>query len=64
MKYIAGIILFFVVLLGVDFLISALIVKGICWAFGMTFSWKMAIGVWLIMALLQAVFKSNVNVER
>lgn len=64
MKYIAVIILLFVVLLGVDFLISALIVKGICWAFGMAFSWKLAIGVWLIISLLQAAFKTNVSVKK
>lgn len=37
MKYIAVIILYLVAVLGVKFLISALIDKGICWVFGITF---------------------------
>lgn len=33
--------------------ITALIVKGICWAFDFAFTWKLAVGVWLILILLR-----------
>lgn len=44
-------------------IISLLFTCGIIWliclCFGLTFSWKIAIGIWLIMCLLGAVFKNN-----
>ena len=30
---------------GISFGITGLIIKGICWAFGFAFSWKLAFGV-------------------
>lgn len=48
MNTIAKIFLVLIAYLAIDFAISALIVKGICWAFSLTFSWKIAFGVWLI----------------
>ena len=56
MDLILKVVLVFLLYIGVDFAISALIVKGICWAFSLTFSWKMAFGVWLIMMILHSVF--------
>lgn len=35
------------------------IIKLICWAFSLTFSLKMAFGVWLLMLLLSSIFKSG-----
>jgi hypothetical protein len=52
MNTIAKIILIVIAYLAIDFAISALIVKGICWAFSLTFSWKIAFGVWLILLIL------------
>lgn len=28
------------------------LVYGICWAFGLTFSWKVAFGIWLVLILI------------
>lgn len=41
--------------LGISFGVLGLIVKGICWAFKLTFSWRMAFGIWLVMALIGSV---------
>ena len=42
-----------------DFLLTALIIKGICFAFGLVFTWKMVFGVWLILLLVQSVFRQG-----
>lgn len=44
-----------------SFLITSGIIWGICWAFALTFSWKMAFGIWLIILLLNAIFDSKNN---
>lgn len=42
-----------------SFLITAGIIYLICWVFALTFSWKLAFGIWLVMLLLSATFKST-----
>lgn len=39
--------------------IVALAFYGICRAFGLTFSFKYAVGVWLILYLVSSVFKKG-----
>ena len=54
-----GIIVFLVIVAicyGISFGITGLIIKGICWAFGFAFSWKLAFGIWLILALVGSIF--------
>lgn len=41
--------------LGISFGIIGLIVNGICWAFKFAFSWRLAFGVWLVLALVGSV---------
>ena len=48
-----------IVAAGLGFLTTAIFVKLICWAFGFIFSWKLVIGIWAILTLISAVFKSN-----
>lgn len=43
---------------------TALLVKGVCWAFGYAFSWKTAFGIWLLILLVGGAFKSNVTVKK
>lgn len=31
----------------------------VCWAFGLTFTWKMVAGVWAVMGLLRMVMYSD-----
>ena len=47
----------------ISFAITAGLVKLVCWAFGFTFSWKLAIGVFAIMAIVSAAVKSNTTVK-
>jgi hypothetical protein len=39
--------------------ITAALVKIVCWAFGITFMWRYAIGVWALICLLGSVFKNG-----
>lgn len=44
--------------LALSFGLTALSFYFVCWAFGLTFSFKMAFGVWVAMALLRSIFKA------
>jgi hypothetical protein len=45
-------------------LITCGVIKVITMCFGLTFSWPVAIGIWLVMCLLKSVFKSNISVNK
>ena len=49
---------------GISFGITGLIIKGICWAFGFAFSWKLAFGIWLILTLVGSVFGGTKYVKK
>ncbi len=51
------VILIIIVVIALSLGVTALIVWGICKCFGFVFTWKLAIGVWLIMALIEACVK-------
>ena len=55
MKYIVILVLALIASFG----ITALIVKGVCWAFGLAFSLKIAFGVWLILILARGIFGNS-----
>lgn len=57
-------ILIVIAFLMAGFGITALLVKCVCWAFGYTFSWKMALGIWALLSLVGGAFKSNVTVKK
>lgn len=42
---------------------TALAVWVVCWAFGFAFSWKIAIGIWFVLAILRTVFNVTVKKE-
>lgn len=52
-----------VILLGLDFLLTAGILRVICWAFNWVWSWKFSIGIWCIemfvLSILRTIFKIN-----
>lgn len=56
-------LLFCIIIIIVGLAISFAIVAGlywvICWAFSLTFSWKIAIGIWVIVTILRNIFKSS-----
>jgi len=64
MKAVFEVLIGAIVVLGlyaISFGITALIFKGICWAFGLIFSWKVAFGIWLIMMLVKGLFDGSKN---
>ena len=39
--------------------ITAGLVQIVCWAFGLTFKWRYALGIWAAITLLGGIFKGN-----
>lgn len=55
------VILLLVVSYGISWIVTCGIIKLITVCFGLTFKWSIATGIWLIMCLLQSVFRVTVN---
>ena len=62
-KDILTIILVIVGLVFLEWIITVGIIKLITMCFGWTFKWSVATGIWLIICILQSIFKSNINVK-
>ena len=60
---ISSIILLFILLCGLSFLITAGIIKLIFVCFGLAFSWKIALGTWLILLLLNGIGSATVKTK-
>ncbi len=52
-------ILLILVILAIEFVVDAGIMYLICLCFGLTFSWKIVFGIWLVMVLLSGIFKGS-----
>ena len=63
-KDILIIVLVIVGLVFLEWIITVGIIKLITMCFGWTFKWSVATGIWLIICILQSIFKSNINVKR
>lgn len=59
-----GAILICLLLCGVSWIITCGVIKLITMCFGLTFSWAVATGVWLLMCLARTVFKSTTTVKK
>ena len=44
------------VIAGLNFLMTAAVVRFLCWCFSVTFSLKITLGCWLIVNILQFLF--------
>ena len=51
----------FVGVLALSFVATSAIIYGICWAFHLTFTWRYALGIWLILLILRSIFRSGKN---
>ena len=49
----------YVALILLSILVTVGLVKIVCWAFGLTFMWRYAIGVWALICLLGNAFKNS-----
>ena len=56
-----GIIVGLALLYGLSWIVTCGVIKLITLCFGWTFKWSIATGIWLIMCLLQTVFKTTAN---
>lgn len=54
-------ILLTLVIYAISFFVTAGIFWAICWAFALTFTWKIAIGVWLVLILVRGIFSVTVK---
>lgn len=59
MKRLMVVFLSLVFSMGLSFASVALFVYVITWCFGFAFSWKIAVGVWTILALIKFWFSKN-----
>ena len=46
---------------GLSWLVTCGIIKLITLCFGLTFNWPMATGIWLVILILQSIFKPVIN---
>lgn len=59
------IILIFLLFLAISFFSTAGILYLINWAFGLDFwNWKVCVGIWLAISLLEGIFSTSVKVEK
>lgn len=56
-KILVGIIgtAFVVGVFALSFVLTSAIIYGICWAFKLTFAWRYAFGIWLILLVMRSV---------
>lgn len=52
-------VVFVVLMLALSFALTSAIIYGICWAFKLTFAWRYAFGIWLILLILRSVFRGE-----
>lgn len=57
-------LLIIIAVIVLSFLITAGFMFIICWAFSITFSWKIVIGVWAILTLVSSFFPRNNNIKK
>ena len=43
--------------LALSFALTPAIIYGICWAFKLTFAWRYAFGIWLILLIMRSVLR-------
>lgn len=48
-----------VLALAVSFFLAVGVFKIICWCFSLMFSWRLAVGFWVILLIMEYVFKKG-----
>lgn len=51
------IILLTISVLILSFLVTSALIYGICWAFKITFAWRYAFGIWIVLFLIAGLIK-------
>lgn len=52
-----------VVYYGLSWIVTCGLIKLITMCFGLTFKWSIVTGIWLIICIMQSIFKTTVNKE-
>ena len=60
-KIILFVIAFIIGVILLDFLMVAGIYALICFCFGMTFSWRIALGIWILLIVFQGFFQNMIR---
>ncbi len=58
MKKVIATTLVILLAIAFGFGITSGLVYGICWAFGFDFTWKIAVGIYLVLVMVKAITKS------
>lgn len=53
-----GVLIALVLYLGLGLLVTGGLVALICWCFSLVFSWKLAIGIYIVYLVVAGLFKS------
>lgn len=53
--------MFLVIIYGISWIFTCGIIKLITVCFGLSFTWAMATGIWLIILILKSIFHVNIN---
>lgn len=64
LKVIGGVAGIVFVVYFISWIVTCGVIKLITLCFGWTFKWSVSTGIWLVMCLAQAVFKSNTTVNK
>lgn len=59
-----GVLLAVVAIYALSWIVTCGIIKLITMCFGITFSWGVATGIWLIWILLKSLFSNNVTIKK
>lgn len=46
---------------GLSWIVTCGLIKIVCVCFAFKFTWKIATGIWIVLAILQSVFKTTVH---
>lgn len=59
-----GVLLAVVTIYALSWIVTCGIIKLITMCFGLTFSWSISTGIWLIWILLKSLFSNNVTIKK
>lgn len=53
-----GTITFVIAAIAISFLVNAGLIWVVCWGFGWTFTWKLAVGIYVAEIILKSIFNN------
>ncbi len=56
-------VVFILSVLIIQFLLASFVVWIVCWSFDLTFTWKYALGAWVVFMLTKSIFTKTITVK-